>query len=238
MNKNTLMVFLVCALFGLRAFSQETAESPETDFGVQKGRIYTAITFSLNQRNAENEDQLLRQVIDQDRLNYQVTSNTGYAVKDNMTLGLSLGYGRKKEEITFLDENQDEITSKRLEQGFSFVPNMRNYIPIGKGQLQILVQTELGFTAGESLERVFYENEIDKIEGKYFEIGLGVSPGVALFFDRHWALEATVGIAGLSTRIEEEVLNNDEQNKQRITETNIDLRLNLLSLNLGVAFYF
>ena len=59
-----------------------------------------------------------------------------------------------------------------------------------------------------------------------------------MFFDRHWALEATVGIAGLSTRIEEEVLNNDEQNKQRITETNIDLRLNLLSLNLGVAFYF
>ena len=59
-----------------------------------------------------------------------------------------------------------------------------------------------------------------------------------LFFNRNWAFETRVNVAGLSTRIEEEVINNDEENRQRIEQTNIDLRLNLLELNLGVAFYF
>jgi hypothetical protein len=236
LKKNQFRIVFMSAFLCSIASAQEAEK--ETDYGIQKGRFYTSLTFSLNQRSAENEDQLLRQVVDQERLNYRITSNSGYAIKDNMTLGLSLGYGRQKEEITFLDDNDDEITSKRLQQGFSFSPNMRNYIPIGKGQLQILVQTELGFTVGESLERVFYENEVDKIEGDFFEIALGVSPGLVLFFDKNWAFETTVGIAGLSTRIEEEVVNNDEQNRTRIVQNNIDLKINLLALNLGVAFYF
>ena len=225
---------LICGL----ASSQERGSDGMDDFKITKGRYYGSLTFSLNQRNAENEDQLLRQVIDQNRLNYRVIGNGGYAIRDNFTLGLTLAYGRQKEEIVFLDENEEEITSKRLQQGFSFAPNMRNYIPIGKGQLQILVQTELGFTFGESLERVFFEDEVDKIEGDFVEINLGVSPGLVLFFDRHWAFETTVGIAGLTTRIEEETINDDVANRQRVETSTIDLKINLLQLNLGVAFYF
>jgi hypothetical protein len=220
------------------SYAQDLPPETENDYKVSKGRFYSSLTFSLDQRKAENEDQLLRQVIDQDRYDYRIIGNGGYAIKDNFTLGISAAYGRQMEEITFLDENDEEITSKRLEQGFSFAPTMRNYIPIGKGQLQILVQTELSFTFGESLRRDFYLNEIDKINGEFIEIDLGVSPGVVLFFDRNWAFETTVGIAGLSSRIEEEVVNNNEDSKQRVEETAIDLRLNLLELNLGVAFYF
>lgn len=233
------LTFLSIAAFCCSlSHAQEAPESIDKNYKITKGRAYAALTFSLDQRKAENEDQLLRQVIDQDRFNYRIIGNGGYAIKDNMTLGLSMAYGGQRQELTSLDENDDEITSKRLQRGFSIAPNMRNYIPIGKGQLQIVVQTELGVTFGESLERIFYESEIDKIKGDFIEFSLGVSPGLILFFDRHWAFETTVGIAGLSTRVEEEVLNNDEDNKQRIEETKIDLRLNLLELNLGVAFYF
>ena len=88
------------------------------------------------------------------------------------------------------------------------------------------------------MQRVFLENEIDKIEGDFIDIELGVSPGLVLFFDRHWAFETTVDIAGFSTRIEEEVVNDDQDNRQRVVESAIDLRINLLQLNLGVAYYF
>jgi hypothetical protein len=100
------------------------------------------------------------------------------------------------------------------------------------------VQSELGFSFGESLERVFREDDIDKIEGTFLELGFGVSPGLALFFDRHWAFETTVGIAGLSARIDEREVNDDAENRERVVETGIDLRINLLQLNLGVAYYF
>jgi len=239
MKKSQTALLIFYALCSIRvAYSQYTSPDNQDDYIIKKGRYYSSLTFSLNQRKAENEDQLLRQVVDQNRYRYRIIANGGYAIKDNFTVGLSLAYGRQKEEITFLNENDENIRSNRLQQGFSIAPNMRNYIPLGTGKLQIIVQTALGFTFGESLERVYSSTNVDKIEGDFIEIGLGVSPGVVLFFNRNWAFETRVNVAGLSTRIEEEVINNDEENRQRIEQTNIDLRLNLLELNLGVAFYF
>ena len=174
----TTLLFLSSTLL---IFGQEEEEN----FVVTKGRYFSTLTFSLNQRQAENEDQLLRFVIDQDRLNYRIVGSGGYAVKDNMTVGLGIGYGRQREEITFEDENGEEVTTKRLQQGLSVVPTFRNYVPLGEGKLQILVQTELGLTFGESLQRNFTTNEVDKKEGNFFEGALGVSPGAILFFDRH-----------------------------------------------------
>jgi hypothetical protein len=208
------------------------------DFIISKGRAYGTLTFSLDHRVAENEDQLLRYVIDQDRLNYRIIGSGGYAIIDNLTLGLGVGYGRERQNLIYEDQDGQEITSNSLQQGMSIVPNMRTFIPIGKGKLQILVQTEVSLTFGESLERVQFADDVDKIEGNFFEGRLGVSPGALLFFDRHWAFEVTVGLAGLSTRIDEEVTNNDESNRTRVVQTGVDFQLNLLQLNLGVAYYY
>lgn len=236
MKKQIVLIVFLLAFVGW-IFPQQ-ADDPEELYSISKGRYYTSLTFSLNSRNAENEDQLFRQVLDQDRYTYRIVGNGGYAIKDNFTLGLSLGYGESKEEITYTDENDAELDSKRLQRGLSITPNMRNYIPLGKGKLQILVQTELGFTFGESLQRIYSIDNVDKIESNFFEFDVGVSPGVALFFNKNWAFETRVNVAGFSTRVEELVTNNDEANRQRISETKIDLKLNLLELNLGVAYYF
>ncbi len=108
MVKKLITVLLI--LFCGNTFSQLKTNS---DFIISKGRFYSAFNFSLNQRKAENENQLLRQVIYQDRYNYRAIGNAGYAIKDNMTLGLSLGYGRLKENITYLDENNENVTTDR-----------------------------------------------------------------------------------------------------------------------------
>ncbi|MDN3203884.1 hypothetical protein [Algoriphagus sediminis] len=236
MKKIFILSFLVLGWH--LANAQEKVDSLDNNYKIEKGRFFTSLTASLSQRSAENENQILRQVKNQNRYRFRIVGAGGYAIKDNFMVGLAGGYGRSKEDITFLNENQQEVTTQRLEQGFSIVPNMRNYIPLGRGQLQILVQTEFGLTFGESLQRNFYESEIDKIESEFIEINVGVSPGLVLFFDRHWAFETTVGIAGLSTRIEESITNDDLQNKTRIVQNNVDLRINLLNLNLGVAYYF
>lgn len=232
------LVLMVLLFAVVRVYSQEASVPVENDFKITKGRFYGSLTFSFDARSAENEDQLFRQVVTQNKYNYRIIGNGGYAIKNNMTLGLAAGYGRASEDVTFIDDNNQNVTSKSLQQGLSIVPNMRNYIPLGKGQLQVLVQTELSVTFGESLQRIFRQEDIDKIEGNFLEIELGVSPGLILFFDRHWAFETTVAIAGFSTRIEEETTNDDKDNRQRIVESGVDLRLNLLQLNLGLAYYF
>ena len=225
--------FLLLSFYG--AMAQDTTDIDE--FLIAKGRIFATATFSLDQRKAENEDQLLRYVISQDRVNFQVIASSGYAIMDGMTLGLGIGYGRQREEITYENDSGQEITSNRVQQGLSIIPTMRTYVPLRTGRFQILVQTELGFTFGESLQRIMYTSDVDKIEGDFFEARLGVSPGAVLFFDRHWAFEVTVGLAGLSARVAEEVTNNDESTRTRVVESGIDFQINLLRLNLGVAYY-
>lgn len=220
------------------AFGQSDTSPADDDKTIKKGRGYISLSFSLDQRNAENESQLFRQVIDQDKLNYRVTTNGGYAIMDNFTLGLGLSYGRKREDVNFLNDDNVEVTSRFLQNDISFIPNMRNYIPLGDGSLQIFVQTDMRFTFSESLRRDFYPDEVDKFESDVFEYRLGVSPGALLFFDRNWAFEVSVGLAGLTSRFTSQILNDDLDNQTRIVKTDIDLRLNLLALNLGVARYF
>jgi hypothetical protein len=232
------MMGIILFLFATALQAQEESAPKPVDYLVKKGRFYGTLTFSMDQRLAENEDQLLRFVIDQDRLNYRIIGSGGYAIFDNHTFGLGVGYGREREEITFENEDGEEVTSKRVEQGISIVPNYRTFIPLGSGRLQILVQTELGLTFGESLVRNISASDVDKVEGDFFEGSFGVSPGAVLFFDRNWAFEATVGVAGLSVRVEDQVTNNNEDDRQRVVQSGIDLRLNLLALNLGVAYYF
>lgn len=88
------------------------------------------------------------------------------------------------------------------------------------------------------MERVFLTDEIDKISADFLDLEIGVIPGLLMFFDRHWAFETTVGIAGFSMRREKQIQNNDLENQQKVAESSIDLKINLLQLNLGIAYYF
>lgn len=235
-RKALFCLLLGCLLFA-PLYGQEVPAEDKNDRLITKGRAFVSLSFSLDQRRAENESQLFQEVIDQDRLQYRVTVNGGYALANNLIVGLGLSYGREKEDLTFLQDGV-EVTSRFLEQDISFIPNMRNYIPFGKGTFQIFVQTDMRFSFAESLQRDFFPDEIDKIERDVFEYRLGVSPGILLFFDRHWAFEMSVGLAGLTSRITEQTTNDDEDNQTRIVKTDIDLQINLLALNLGVAYYF
>lgn len=233
-----LLYLLFTAYFPQLTRAQETQDSiTNSNTMVTKGRIYTNLSFSLDQRNAENEDQLLREVIDQDKVNFRITSASGYALKDNFTIGLGLSYGRQQEDITFINEDDQEQTNRSLGHDVSFVPNIRKYVPINSS-FQIFVQADFRFSVGEELTRKFLPAEIEKVENNFIETRLGVTPGAVLFFNRNWAFETSVGLVGLSSKWSEKTINNDEANKTRVTENNIDLKLNLLSLNLGVAYYF
>lgn len=230
------IIFQFSCFIALPLFSQDAIETVE-DYSIVKGRKYSNISFSLDQRDAENEDQLFRQVINQNKFNYRITASGGYALKDNFTVGLGVSYGREFEDVTFLNQDDEEVLTKSLGQDITFIPNIRKYIPLGKTKFQIFVQTDLRISFGEYLQRDFFIDEIDKIEEDFVQVRLGVQPGVVMFFSRNWTFETSVGIVGLSSKWSTKTINNDEANKTKVQESSIDLKLNLLSLNLGVAFY-
>jgi hypothetical protein len=235
--KIAIFLLVLCHFYQTLA-GQEIDSTGIIDKRILKGRGFSNLTFSLDQRKAENENQLFRQVDNQQRLNYRVTANGGYALADNMTLGLGVSYGREREDITYSDQDGQQVTSNFLEYDISLIPNLRTYVPIGSGTFQIFIQTNFRISMGESLNRLYYAEESDKIEGKLFEAALGIQPGVLLFFDQNWAFETSVGLIGLTTRTTREITNNDRDNQAKIIESGIDLKINILTLNLGVARYF
>lgn len=231
-----VLALLLCCLCS-PAFSQSDAGDADT-YLITPARGYGVLTFSLDQRDAQNENQLFRQVIDQDKFDYRIIASGGYALKNNFTVGLGFSYAREREDITFLNDEGQEITSRSVGQDISFIPNIRKYVPLGEGKLQVFVQTDLRVSFGESLQRDFMVAEVDKKETDFIELRLGIQPGMVLFFTREWAFEASVGVAGVSSRWTTQTFNNDEANQTKIHQSSIDLKLNLLALNLGVAYYF
>jgi hypothetical protein len=199
------------------AFAQQESKEDEEDYTLTKGRGYAVITFSLDQRNAENENQLLRQVIDQNKFDYRITASGGYALNDNFTIGLGFSYGRQREDITFLNEDEDEITSRSLGHDVSFIPNIRKYIPLGTGKLQIFVQTDLRVSLGESLQRNFLLTDVEKTEEEFVELRLGVQPGVVLFFTRSGPLRPPLGSRGCPPNGVQKPLTTIRRTKQRST---------------------
>lgn len=232
------VLVLIFCIMSSPAFSQADGSEAVDNYSITPGRGYGVITFSLDQRDAQNENQLFRQVIDQNKFDYRITGSGGYALKNNFTVGLGFSYGRQREDITFLNEDKVEITSRSVGQDVSFLPNIRKYVPLGAGRMQFFVQTDLRVTLGESLQRDFLASEVEKFEKDFVELRLGIQPGVVLFFTREWAFEASVGVAGVSSRWTTETFNDDEANQTKIHQSSIDLKLNLLALNLGVAYYF
>jgi hypothetical protein len=72
---NVLIGLLGFCFFATPAVAQVDPTDSAEDYTVSKGRAYGVLTFSLDQRDAENENQLLRQVIDQNKLDYRVIAS-------------------------------------------------------------------------------------------------------------------------------------------------------------------
>lgn len=230
------VLFAAALIIVLNADAQDIDDNDKNV--ISRGRGFVNLAFSLDQREAENENQFFRDVLDQDRLNYQITSNGGYAIKDNFVLGLGLGYGRSREDLKQIDQDGEEVFIRSVGQNFTIAPNIRNYIPLSNDKFYIFIQTDLRLNFGESLNRKIFTDEVEKLETEFFQTRIGVSPGLLIFFNRSWAFETSVGLVGLTSRWTTETFNNDTENRTKIQENNMDLQLNLLALNLGVAYYF
>ena len=203
---------------------------------LEKGRWHTGLTFSLNNRIAENEDQLLRQVVDQNRLSYDIDVLCGYFIKDAFSTGLNLSYGRNREDISFIQDNR-EITRNTVGYTVGVSPFIRNYITLGKTQYMALFnQTAIRFKFGEELTQTIEGQNIDKILSDVYSLELGISPGVIVFIEKGFAFEVLVDLLGLSTTVRNSTKNYTDES--RVLTNDVNFTISLLTLKFGVAYYF
>ncbi len=216
-------------------FAQEVSE----DFGssIAKGNMLISTTFSLNHKESENEATLLQNLDDSYRIDWNFTLRSGYFIKDNFAIGGFFKYSNKLDQKSYT-ENSEPIRDEQLEKSYSVAPFIRNYLPLGDGRFCLFNETNLEFTYGSFVRQVDGIDDINRTVGDSYELKLGIQPGIAGFITDFVSFEVGTSLLGLSSKRTSSVYNGDEENKGYTFSNDVNFKIDLLSLFLGITFYF
>lgn len=202
-----------------------------------KKNIYVGFSMSLENRQLDNVDYLVQRVLTGESENYDLNVKGGYFLGDYSMIELDLNYNNAKFEGEILKDG-DTIQSKSISRGFAISTYVRNSVPLTANErLSFFVKT--GVTFGRQSSATNDLMKIDDIQRTYEtsnRFRLGISPGVTFFAIENFALEVGLDILGYELQTTKKKINGIEDSSK--TRHNVDFEINLLSLQLGVAYYF
>ena len=202
-----------------------------------KGNLLISTTFSLSHTESKNETRLIQNLDDSYRLDWNITLRSGYFIKDNFALGAFFKYSNKLDRLNYTNDN-GEVFDETLGRSYSFAPFMRNYLPLGKGTFSLFNETNLEFTYGSEVRQLEDPVDINRTVSNTYQLKLGIQPGIAAFITDLVSFEVGTSILGLSTKYTTTTVNGDEDNQGTKFSNDVSFEIDLLSLFLGITFYF
>jgi hypothetical protein len=203
-----------------------------------KGSWYVGFAFSLEDRKLENQARLFDKVLFGEDLDYDLTFKTGYFLNDYTMVGGNLIYNREKFAGTVVQES-DTINRQRIKSIGTIAPTIKTYFPLTKNnRLSFFNEIGIGFGFGNSLTRdTKKQDEVSKTYTNEFSFTAGISPGITFFAIENFAFEIQLqNLIGYELQISNK--NIDDVEDSKVTTNNVNFNIDLLSLNLGLAYYF
>ncbi|MBQ7963264.1 MAG: hypothetical protein IJ288_01680 [Alistipes sp.] len=164
-----------------------------------------------------------------------------YMIRDNMGLGMRFGYGRNLLKVDSANISIEEIDINvkdyySLSHDFSAMAVYRNYIPLGNSKrFALFNETQLSYSAGEAkLIDGHGANIVGTFERSH-SLGLGINPGMIAFVNDHIAVELNVGMLGLQYTSVDQTHNQVYKGSRETTQ--INFKVNILSIGFGLAYY-
>lgn len=210
---------------------------------VPKGHIIAGAALSYSTHLNDSYTFMIVEDIESEGYNFRVSPMVAYAVRDNMAIGVRGAYSRSnltidKADLKFGDEETGTAISvtdfKAVKHTYTASAIWRQYIPLGQSKRFALLN-EISLGAGGT-EAIFAADQ--PIRGTYekgYTISLGVSPGLMAFATNNVAIEVNVGVMGINYTDVEQVHNQVSVGQRR--SSNMNFKVNLLSISVGVSFY-
>ena len=210
---------------------------------VPKGHIITGAAVSYSTHANQNYSFMIVEGIDSEGYNFRVSPMVAYALRDNMAIGLRGVYSRSNLTIdnAFLkfgdEESGTEIAVdnyKAVQHTYTVSAMWRQYIPLGRSK-RFAIFNEISLGAGGT-QAIFAADQ--PIRGTFEEgytLSLGVSPGLMAFATNDVAIEVNVGVMGINYTDVKQVHNQVSVGHRRAS--NMNFKVNLLSISVGVSFY-
>ena len=203
----------------------------------KKRNVYIGLAFSLEDLQQENTTGLFQNVVDGQSLDYNIALKGGYYINRYTMLGFNFLYKYSK----FTGEvfrDPDTLQSNSISRSYDFTPNIRPSIPLTHNdRLSVFIEMGLTFGYSTALTRnIKNVDEVNKLYTEAFHFRAGISPGITFFVIENFAFEAQLNVLGYDLVVSEQTTNENES--ARVIDQRIDANINLLSLRLGLAYYF
>lgn len=226
-----------------RGFSTNTCFVP-------KGQWIFGGTASYSAHVNENYKVLVINDIDSEGYTINVAPMIAFAPWRNMAVGVRFCYGRS---LLALDNaalsigegdsgiNMNVDYYHQIRHSYTGSLFWRPYIPLGESnRIAIFAEVQLNFTGSQS-RLVAEDGVIDGLQnyrGRYattFGASVGLQPGIVAFVTNNTALELSIGVFGIGFERTKQIRNQIEEGT--FTSSDMNFRVNLLSVGFGVSFY-
>lgn len=163
-----------------------------------------------------------------------------FFIRNNVSVGLRLGYNSGKGTINSFNVDIDEDMSFKLKdiyyrsESYTAALTFTQYFGITRrGRFGIFNDVELAFSSGNSDFRRPYNGELKNTHTNTTQVGLNFSPGVCVYIMDPVAFNVSFGVFGLYLRNEKQNVDGVELGNRFTSGANF--RFNIFNINFGIA---
>lgn len=238
----SLFVIGFLVVITLNSYSQEISQERSLgapiDVRLDKGDFFIGGTLGLDLKDVENQNQILTTALTENSDNFNLRLDGGYALKNDFFIGLGFLWGVTNRTGEYKDPNTGDISDiQYYGTRYSIRPFIKNHLPLTPNRrFNLVVQTELRFSLNQSIEEIDLNEIVTRIYRDEWGLGIGVRPGLLAFVMNNFAVEASVNVAGIGFSVLE--VNETGMPDVNVSSANLDLKIDILQLNLGFVTYF
>lgn len=211
---------------------------------IPKGQWMVGATFSYNEHVDDNfEFMSILQDITSDGYTFKVTPLVSYFVKDNISIGARFAYGRSITNLGNLSlELGDDLSFsvdnfKSVSNTYTGALFARMYLNLGESKrFGLFSEGRVAYGYSESNSSSGTGADLSGVYQLKHNLNIGFSPGITCFMDNHVAVEASVNVAGLNFNWYDQT--KDQVDKGSRHSSSASFKINLLSVDIGIVFFF
>lgn len=173
---------------------------------------------------------------------FSIKPSISYTIRNNITLGLRLGYTSTSGNLSSFGVDIDEDMSFDLHdiryrsQSYTAAVQARQYYGLGrKSRFAVYNEVELAFSSGNSdFDRPF-SGEIKKTHTTSSDLRIAFSPGLSVLMVKNVSFDISFGVFGFYLHNEKQMVNGVSLGNRFTSGANF--RFNIFNINFGLAVH-
>lgn len=225
---------------GAQRYDRGYEDFPKREF-IPKGTWMIGGSVAYTQHFNDNHKLLIIDDINSDGFHVTAKPQFLYMNRKNMGIGLNLSYSRglldiESAGLSVAGVNLSLKDYCRVSQVFAGAFVYRIYLPMGAAnRFAIYAEAQIGGSIGQSKVSESHTGEVVGTFENDYKLRIGVNPGITAFLTDNIAIEASLGIIGLSYSWSDQLRNRVDDGDR--TTFAAGFMLNPLNLSIGISYY-